>query len=351
MTLPSPTPDRKPSLGITSSLKGLKAAAQKWLWAGRIPAEGITLIDGRPGSGKSSLAAAVLAHVTGGPALPGEAKTRGRSVGWLTREEDYASAVGPRLKIAGAKLDRCLFPASDRHDGEAAALVLPDALGSLEEWIRANKIGAVVFDPILSFLSSAVSVKDDQAIRSTLEPLSLVSRRTGCAVLMLRHLRKSTVGTAADQGAGSYAFAAVARVQIGCYSDADDDLKKYVAWIKTNGATLPRTVSATVKTEGTAARLLLTGTSERTANDLAEGAGDTAERSAMDDARAYLVAELTADVQGADSLKAGAEKMGISPRTLRRAKQGLGIKSRLVYESGARRWVWAKPDKWPDMPT
>src|SRR5579864_5140636 len=58
-----------------------------WLSEGRLSMGALWFLDGNKGSGKSSIAAAVAAAITGGPPLPGGKQRDQEAVLWFAGEE------------------------------------------------------------------------------------------------------------------------------------------------------------------------------------------------------------------------------------------------------------------------
>src|SRR4051812_25340935 len=78
-----------------------------WLWPGRIPAGKITVLDGDPGLGKSTLALDLAARVSMGASMPDGSSGVGRaSVVLLSAEDGLADTIRPRLDAAGADASR-----------------------------------------------------------------------------------------------------------------------------------------------------------------------------------------------------------------------------------------------------
>ena len=55
----------------------IRPEAVRWLWTGRVPAGTLTVLDGDPGKGKSTLTATLAAAVSTGRALPGDISSTG----------------------------------------------------------------------------------------------------------------------------------------------------------------------------------------------------------------------------------------------------------------------------------
>ena len=77
-----------------------------WLWPGRIPRAKITVLDGDPGLGKSTITLDLAARVSSGHRMPYcTEKCVGGGVILLSAEDDASDTIVPRLKAAGADLE------------------------------------------------------------------------------------------------------------------------------------------------------------------------------------------------------------------------------------------------------
>lgn len=335
---------------VSRSFATIKPGSESWVWPGFIPRGRVVILEGRKGCGKSSVAAAVAAHMTGSTRrLPGVKKVTPCNVCWLTKEESYPTAVVPRLKNAGAKLERCSRPESEQHAGQPRPLVLPEDYGVLQEYVKQESIGLIVLDPVFSFVNCAISLKDEQQTRSALEPMCLLAERTNCTVIFIRHVRKSTSGAAIDHGLGGVGIGNLARVVLRVFTDDSDMSHRYLSVVASNIAAVPPTQTFRLEEKGKAGlHVEWEGTTEKSADDLASDSTDASDRSALEDAKSFIKAELDTEAQTVERLKSLAEKMGISPRTLRRAKVDLHVTSRQRKTDNGREWVWERPDEWAE---
>src|SRR5207248_773386 len=116
-----------------------------------IPLGCLSILDGDPGLGKSTLTLDLAARVSRGWAMPplagGELVGHPRGVLLLTAEDDPARTVRPRLDAAGADAERIHFLAAVRTPGEDRPPVLPSDLDALQEAIQQYAVALVVVDP------------------------------------------------------------------------------------------------------------------------------------------------------------------------------------------------------------
>lgn len=336
----------------TISLRSFqKLRSRKWsfIWPDRIALGTLTILEGRKQCGKSTIAAAIAADVTGGPRL---GRGRRRVLGdvlWLTVEEDLARAVRPRLEAAGADLGRVHFPEGKDHPGELRPLILPDDLEQLEYLIRAHGVKLVVLDPLASFVHADFSLNDEQQVRQVLERLARLAARTSCAILLIRHLRKSGSGPLLDHGLGSAAIANVARTLLRVDEYPEKDGRYGLSVVACNVAEKARTLVYAMVRVKDVPRIEWHGESDLDAERLADGQGDAGERDARADARAFLRAELETGEKAVKDLERRADENGISRMTLRRAKKDLGVTSHPRGPNEERHFVWRKPKGgWPE---
>ena len=123
----------------------------------------------------------------------------------------------------------------------------------------------------------------------------------------------------------------------------DDETDRVFACIKNNLA-LPPPALAFELTEG---RFLWRGESSVTEAALLRGDEDEGARSARTEAEEFLCEILSSGPVAVKQVRREAHEVGISDRTLDRAKQALGIKSERQGEAGQQgggTWVWGLPN-------
>ena len=88
--------------------------AVRWLWEDKIPLGEITLLAGREGLGKSTIAYTLAAWITQGT-MKGWFKGEPRDVIVIATEDSWEHTITPRLMAAGADLSE--FTASKSRPG------------------------------------------------------------------------------------------------------------------------------------------------------------------------------------------------------------------------------------------
>lgn len=154
----------------------VEVRATEWLIEGRIPKGRIVVVSGRPGEGKSLWSAWLAALVS-----------QHAPVIFSNQEDDEAEDVVPRLKFAGAQLNRVFFPTE--LDFPVGYPVIPRDTEALERRIKQIGAALVVFDAATQHIGA--NVYDNQSVRKALTPLQRMLSRTGCTAIFVDHLKKS----------------------------------------------------------------------------------------------------------------------------------------------------------------
>jgi len=334
-----------------ASLHDLEPQAFEPLWAGRVNLGTVTLIEGRKGLGKSTLATAIAASICGGPALPGQTRRIKGRVCWAGGEEDLARAVRPRLVAAGAKLQSVWYPQMAGVPGRAMPLDLPGQGPRLQKWCEQYEPRLIVLDPLSSHCQAGWSLNDEQQARTIMESLGATAAACSIAVIAIRHCRKSTIGPVGDQGIGSVAIAAAARSVLRVDPHPDQKGFQVLSQVFSSFGPVSRSLVYQISPHKGGVRIKWQGESDLEADQLAEVAGDQGERDERADARAVLISSIGSEWTQAATVMAEARAAGIGERRLRSAKAELRIPSRRISVAGQSWWEWGPPvEGWPEAP-
>ena len=201
----------------------------EWFWQGRIPRGKLTVVDGDPGTGKSTLTLDLTARASRGMAMPtGNGEREPVGVVILSGEDGLADTIVPRLLAAGADLDRilALTEVPILSGGGSRPPVLPDDLDLIRQAIGRVQASLVVIDPLMAFLTSDTNSHRDQDIRRVLFQVAALAEETGVAVVVVRHLNKSNTGPALYRGGGSIGIIGAARSGLLVAVDPDDEERR-----------------------------------------------------------------------------------------------------------------------------
>lgn len=316
----------------------------EWLWQGWLPRGKPVTLDGDPGLGKSTLSDEMAAVVTTGGTWPDGSKCAyPGAVLLMSAEDGLADTVRPRLDAAGADVTRVhSIDGMSTVDESGEVVLRPPTLADvvgLEDAIIRTDARLLVVDVIMAYLPSGTDSHRDQDIRRVLSRLSAVADRTGCTVLLLRHLNKAKGSDPLYRGGGSIGIVGAARAGMLVAADPDDPERRVLASVKSNLGPPPDSLTYRLVGAGDhgVARVQWEGSTNHTARTLLAEPHDD-DSVAATEAEQWLHDYLTE--QGAASskvAKADAAKAGIRERTLQRAVKSLRVS---VESRGFPRVTW-----------
>ncbi len=216
---------------------------------------------------------------------------------------------------------------------------------ALHEALTRTGARLVVLDPVTDFLGPAVSLPSETSVRQALAPLRRLARQHDCAILMIRHLNKEESGRALYRGVGSIAFVAVCRLCWVVGPDPDDPTRWVLAQQKnTYRGKQPSRLFQVERAEGQSEKLTWLGESACT-NDRLLGRPERAPRlaPALERARAFLVEFLKAGPRLSDDVWRAAQELGLSDRTVGRAKPEAQVRCVRTWSEGQCRSYWMLP--------
>lgn len=319
-------------------LSDVAVEAVEWLWYGRIPLGMITVLDGDPGLGKSTLSLDFAARVTQGRAFPDDKLRIGPAgVVLLSAEDDLSNTVRPRLDAAGADVSRVLALREVLDDDTRRPPVLPGDL----PWVRAaiQRVAAklVIIDPLFAFLGGNIDTNKDDQVRRGLHPFMLLASETGAAIVIVRHLNKNnTGGNPLYRGGGSIGIVGAARSGLLVARDPGDPDKRVIASTKCNLAPEVPSIAYHIEAAAQSSAVVYDGRSEYDAATALSG-----NALARDEAETFLLNILADGPLAANEVKRLAREGDIAERTLFRAKKKAGvIAKQLGHHQG---WEWSLP--------
>lgn len=184
----------------------------EWLFYPFIPYGKVTIIQGDPGEGKTTVVLQIIAKLTKGEAILSEtSEGKSEEIGvepinviYQTAEDGLGDTIKPRLLAAGADCSRVLV-----IDDQEQPLTMVDA--RLEEAIIQTKARLVVLDLIQGFLGVGVDMHRANEIRPLMKRISVLAEKYQCAIILIGHMNKNSNGKSSYRGLGSIDFQAAAR--------------------------------------------------------------------------------------------------------------------------------------------
>lgn len=324
--------DSSPELQL---VKGTQIAPAEvvWLWVGYIPKAKLTLLQGDPGTGKSTFLMNIAALLTKGEKLPfAEEALPPMNVIYQTTEDDYDDTVIPRFIKAGGDLERFFHIEESENP-----LSFSDP--RIEQAIREVNAGLLILDPVSSYISSKASMNNANEVRAQMNPLIKVARSTGCAILLVAHMNKKKDMSALMRVTGSIDFVgAVRSALLIATPEGEASPKRVLAVTKSNLA--EKGASIYFKLGDKIEWLEMSEITADEALGIISSEGKRQE-SKLQIAMDYLEDSLLNGMKPGKELTEKLGAKGISKRTVDTAKSKLHIES-VKSESGSE-WMWRLP--------
>lgn len=318
---------------------------------GRLAVGKVTMLDGDPGLGKSTLSLDWAARITRGEPLPGGQRRPPRGVVVLSAEDGEADTIVPRLMAANADLSRVFLMDSMEMEVDRKGVVtyeevpvtLPHGVTAIEDAISRHDAALLIVDPLVAFFAGDAKANNDQDMRRALKELTPMLNRKRCAGLFLRHLNKAADVKPLYRGGGSIGIIGAARFGLLVARDPEDDSACIVASTKSNlGPMAPALRYRLVGVPGT--DVAHVEWDPQPVHVTPERLLDTNSMSVFDRAKQLLLKSLKDGPCSATEMENTARRAGISDSTLKRAKSVLGVQSAKLGNG----WVWSLADQQPE---
>ena len=221
---------------ITQCAADIKPQKIIWLHEGVFPMGMLGIIGGDPGLGKSQIAINLVAIVTTGVnTFDNSTFTNPGSAILLASEDDPARTIVPRLKAAGANLNKVEIVKGVSSESEHIDhFQLESNVNSLrEKALLIGDVRIIVIDPPNAYLGAKTDSYKDSDVRRALMPLNALAEETGALILLVVHLNKRSDAGIAQRFNGSTAWIAAPRVAyIVCVNPPNQ--QRYMLPVKNN---------------------------------------------------------------------------------------------------------------------
>ena len=297
-------------------MSDIEAKEVEWLWYPFIPYGKLTIIQGDPGDGKTTLVLNIAAALTQGKGFENDMNVEGpMNVIYQTAEDGLADTVKPRLEQAGAECSKVLV-----IDESEKSLSMTDE--RIEKALDETGARLLIMDPIQAYLGGGTDMNRANEAREITKHLAIIAEKKNCAIVLIGHMNKAGGIKAAYRGMGSIDFIAVARSVLLVGRVPGIDNRRAVIQIKNNLAPMGHAKAFDLSEDG----FEWIGNYEISAEDVL--GGYSYKESKLDQAK-QLFRELAKNKDRISSLELIelAKTEGISKRTMDTAKKELGIKS------------------------
>ena len=306
-----------------------------WLHEPYIPLGTVVIVLGEGGEGKSFFTLALATAISKGLPLPGmdKATLPPSDVLIQNAENPWPTVIKPRLEMLGADCSKI----HSINDSEKR-ITLTD--NRIEAAIRKHNAKVVFIDPWQSYLSENFSMNRSESVRPALIHLEKVAARTESAIILIGHVNKSR-GKAQHRGLGSVDVinAVPSVLYLGRAEGLDNDVRA-VAHGKSNFHELGKTLLFRLNKED---GFKWIGESEDISPDdimRYNAVKARIDKSKIGEAIEFLYDILSYGEMPTIDVTEQAAEIGISKRTLERARKDIGIISRQMEGQ----WVLSLPD-------
>jgi len=340
-------PDQE-EFDFSHSQRGDSVTAKRvtWEWKGRIRANALNIIDGDPGTGKSTLLTVMASTIAnGGKFLRDPGTARPGTVLWMCTEEEYDTDVVPRW-LANCGQLKNLFNWPNPRLEASERISMPHDVFKLTAYLKHIGARVLVLDPFTSLAPFGLEMNTEQAVRGYLESIFAATAPVGVTTLMSRHWNKNANASPLNRGLGSIGISAVCRVIMAATMDPDSGKPGILSTLKTNNADIPPPISYRIDETPKGTAWFQWGTlQDKTAGEIISQNAQGGEEDAANDAIMMLLKILKNGKVEANAIVKEALSVGISVSTLRRAKKKLKIKSQRVSKGskGEGMHYWLPP--------
>ena len=328
------------------NMESVKVEQIEWLLYPFIPFGKVTIIQGDPGEGKTTMVLQIIAKLTRGEPILLNKKSQKEAqqdseenlkqevlsqdnpiqpvnVIYQTAEDGLGDTIKPRLLAAGADCSRVLV-----IDDREQPLTMLDV--RLEEAIMQTKARMVVLDPIQGFLGTDVDMHRANEIRPLMKRVAVLAEKYHCAIILIGHMNKNSNGKSSYRGLGSIDFQAAARSVLIVGRLKDEPETRVMCHVKSSLAPEGKSVAFRLDKE---TGFQWIGEYDISADDLLSGDA-RGQKSRI--AKEFLLDILADGGMAQKKIEEEASKQGIKKKTLRNAKQELEIDS----VKRGNQWFW-----------
>ena len=319
--------------GIISLYSEVKTTPINWLWYPFFAIGKISLLQGDPGDGKSTMMLRLIAEISNGGTTPdGQSLVRPQRVLYQCSEDGVADTIKPRLEVCGADCRNIAFINEEIYGG----LTLDDE--RLRQAIIEFRPRLVVIDPIQAYIGSDSDLQIAGRARKLMSRLGMWASTYDCAIVLIGHLNKKEGTKGLYRSLGSIDVVAAARSVLQVEHHSDNPDVRIVRQIKNSLGPSGGEICFEINPE-TGFKWLEPG---KQIEALMPETVEEPQFQSKIELAAYLIKKILSDgdVLSREVFTRLSEQ-GIGRKTAEEAKKTLGIKS---YRK-MRQWYWSLEDK------
>ena len=307
----------------------------EWLWYPFIPYGKLTIVQGDPGDGKTTLILNIAAKLSKGEGMDNDMKLmESMNIIYQTAEDGLADTVKPRLEKAGADCERILI-----IDESDKSLSMAD--DRLEEAIIQTGARMLILDPIQAYLGGGIDMNRANEARDMTKRLGALAEKYKCAIILIGHMNKASGSKSTYRGLGSIDIQATARSVLLVARLRDKPNIRIMAHDKSSLAPTGDAIGFEMMEDN---GMVCIGPYDITIDELLSG-NEGRGKKKLDIAENFIKEYFGSckEIISNDILQEAARR-GIKRNTLLSAKKKLGItSSKAKTEDGTSYWTWLLP--------
>ena len=309
----------------------------EWLWYPYIPYGKITIIEGDPGEGKTTLFLKLAAALSRGLPLPcdDDKEYEPSHIIYQTAEDGIEDTIKPRLEKAGA--DCSMIRVIGETDKE---LSMTD--DRLEQAIIETGARLIILDPIQAYIGATVDMHRANEIRPVLKHLGIIAEKHNCAIILIGHMNKASGSKSTYRGLGSIDIQATARSVLLVARLRDKPNIRIMAHDKSSLAPTGDAIGFEMTEDN---GMVCIGPYDITIDELLSG-NEGRGKKKLDIAENFIKEYFGPNkIIPSNEIMMEAAKRSIKRNTLLSAKKKLGITSdKEKAEDGTIYWTWVMPE-------
>lgn len=296
-----------------------------WLYQPYVPRGKVTICAAYPGTGKTYLLCYMAACVSTGRSFSNQvpfSADPGRVI-YLTAEDGIGDTIKKRLRICGANMDNIATVVEQKMQ---LAFDSPD----IEEFMRDYKPDLMIFDPFQAYIGEEVDMNAPNKTRDKLGLISSLAEKYDVAVVLICHFNKNGKGDAITRVLGSTDIMGICRSYIALGLVPGEDDMKFMSHEKSSLEKRGKTILFEIDPDN--GGVVYLGENNLTMDDYTAIRNKKRARDApaLEAAKQFIVNNMPEGRRLAKEIKNLAAANKISDRSLQRAREELGIITRMT---------------------
>ena len=305
----------------------------EWLYHPYIPRGKVTLCAAYPGVGKTYMLCYIAACVSKGKQLFDMIPfcNEPQNVVYLTTEDGLGDTIKKRLRYCNADMKKIFS-----IDGSTSSITFDSP--QIENIIRQTLPALMIFDPFQSYIGENVELNAANKTRAKLDNIVNLAEKYNVAIVLICHFNKNQKGDAITRVIGSTDIVGLCRSYLALGNVPEEEGLKYMSHEKSSLAKRGETILFEIDPERGGIRYV--GTSQKTMDDYSKQSIGLKKQHApvLEEAVEFLKTQMPEGQRLVSEIKNLAAANGFSDRTIDRAKNKLGIKSKKIGYPGE--WFW-----------